>query len=1088
MKPLSRRLGALLLPLLLAACGGGGGDTSAPPPAAAASDIGVAGGALEGPSGSRVVVPAGALAASTRIGIEQTASGAPPLPVGITAFGPVFALTPHGTRFAAAVTVTLPFDPATVPAGTAPVLYKTNDTQTAWDVVSGAVVSGNRVSAAITGFSYAVVATPPVVLSNIVREWFFDEFYATKIGKHVHDADNVLSGFHELQASHDWGPLFYSSPRLQSLEGQNAVGKVFSNETGHTYWVSGVAPRATAENNFATGAETKLVQTQYWTKMSPDATLRYVLTQVLLEAASDESRDPRPCTAGELWRPTWCLQSNAAQVQFELLAVSTSRHKQLVDLGMTATLSGWQGHFELSVDRTMSSTPIANHTNFDYSSDLYADGGRHSIARLAAPIRIDIPLDHVAVGETFYVKSIVAAYVRNDMQGESYYAAFLRDPLSVDGAEIVAVGLAPAAAPGGTPVDPPADPLPACAEGPDPAAGTLQFTTGAFNGIETGRAPVFVSRTGGSKGAVSVLFATRDGSATADVDYSPVSGTVLFGDGEDGTRVVYVPITPDALAEADETVNLALSDARGCAAVGARSTAVLTIVDDDAHPASFTIGGTVSGLVGSGLVLHDQGGGDTVTVGNGTFTLPTARPDGAPYDLRVQTQPSAPLQSCSVAQGVGTIAGADVSNITVDCAAPLPNGTLDATFGSGGKVATNIAFAPNVAGAAIGMALQDDGRILLVGGLKLLRVNPDGTPDLTFGTSGVVNVPFNGSLFDLAQAVAVQADGKIVVAGAMSVGGQDDFALARFNVDGTLDASFGNGGLVTTDFSGSTDRVRRLVIQSDGKIIAAGFATIGPLATANADFAAARYNTNGGLDTGFGAAGRVRDEVLGRVDWAQGVAIQADGKIVLAGRAGVDGGTDPDVGLVRYHGDTDGNGSVTQAPGWRDESFGLPQTGIVSSNLGLLGGWEEATDLVVLADGSLLVACQVRLVGAAYNFGLARFGTVNDIGGVLLGGGFTDISGQSDRPRSMALQADGKVVVVGQSGSSSTNPNMAIVRYTSDLRPDTSFGAGGIVTLDFFGAIDGAEAVAVQADGRIVVGGFARNGGTTVFALARLLP
>ena len=126
------------------------------------------------------------------------------------------------------------------------------------------------------------------------------------------------------------------------------------------------------------------------------------------------------------------------------------------------------------------------------------------------------------------------------------------------------------------------------------------------------------------------------------------------------------------------------------------------------------------------------------------------------------------------------------------------------------------------------MALQSDEKILLVGGLKLLRLNVDGTMDTTFGTAGVVNVVFDNGVLDTAMDVAVQADGKIVVAGTGStstvVVGSDNFALTRFNPDGSLDTTFGNGGHVTTDFFGSTDQVRRMGLQPDGKILVVGFA------------------------------------------------------------------------------------------------------------------------------------------------------------------------------------------------------------------------------------------------------------------------
>jgi len=140
----------------LGACGGGGGDDPAPP--AVTSGIGPAGGTVSGPSGAQVVVPPGALAATTAIGVAQSSAGAPALPAGLPTFGAVFAFTPHGTTFAVPVTITVPFDPASVPAGALPTVYKTDATQTSWQPVPGGTLNGSTLSVQVTGFSYAAVA------------------------------------------------------------------------------------------------------------------------------------------------------------------------------------------------------------------------------------------------------------------------------------------------------------------------------------------------------------------------------------------------------------------------------------------------------------------------------------------------------------------------------------------------------------------------------------------------------------------------------------------------------------------------------------------------------------------------------------------------------------------------------------------------------------------------------------------------------------------------------------------------------------------------------------------------------------------
>lgn len=153
MKRLVGVLAALLGAALITGCGGGG--DAAPPPM-----VGAAGGTVSGPAGAQVVVPAGALAQPTAVAVTQSASGAPTLPGGLVTLGAVFAFTPHGTNFALPATVTVPFDPAAVPAGRTPTLFKT-DAAGAWQPVAGASVNAGSISAPVSSFSWAVVGLLP---------------------------------------------------------------------------------------------------------------------------------------------------------------------------------------------------------------------------------------------------------------------------------------------------------------------------------------------------------------------------------------------------------------------------------------------------------------------------------------------------------------------------------------------------------------------------------------------------------------------------------------------------------------------------------------------------------------------------------------------------------------------------------------------------------------------------------------------------------------------------------------------------------------------------------------------------------------
>jgi uncharacterized delta-60 repeat protein len=248
-------------------------------------------------------------------------------------------------------------------------------------------------------------------------------------------------------------------------------------------------------------------------------------------------------------------------------------------------------------------------------------------------------------------------------------------------------------------------------------------------------------------------------------------------------------------------------------------------------------------------------------------------------------------------------------------------------FSGDGKATT--LFFPLDNASASDVVIQPDGKFVVVGtawceelffeggwcrheedsrDIALARYNADGIPDPSFGTGGKITSGITG-IDDVASAVALQVDGKIVVAGAMYAG-NGDFFLLRYNADGTPDSTFGVGGQVRTDFGfGKPDSVHDLAIQGDGKIVAAG-----RTGGSAGGFALARYNPDGTLDTTFDEDGKVRTDFTKQLDVAYGVAIQATGKIVAAGRASVDGGR---FALARYNTDGtldtsfSGNGKVT---------------------------------------------------------------------------------------------------------------------------------------------------------------------------------
>jgi len=401
-------------------------------------------------------------------------------------------------------------------------------------------------------------------------------------------------------------------------------------------------------------------------------------------------------------------------------------------------------------------------------------------------------------------------------------------------------------------------------------------------------------------------------------------------------------------------------------------------------------------------------------------------------------------------------------------------GDLDPSFGSGGTVISDFGgFSAN------SLALQPDGKIVVAGSFgfdfALARYNADGRLDAGFGSGGKVTTDFGD--WDGAHAVAIQADGKIVVAGSSGFFVHTDIAMARYNPDGSLDPTFGSGGKVTTVF-GTSSNAHALALQADGKIVIRGVVEFAPPPTVPPTLcfgpcsgpsfpALLRYNPDGSLDPTFGSGGKVTTEFVGVAGAGPAsLALQPDGKIVAAGV-----GADPSrhfFALARYNPD-----------GRLDGTFG--SGGKVTTDF---GGEDGAYAVGIQADGKIVVAGLSQPGGGGRNFALARYNPDGHLDGTFgTGGKVTTDFGGLDMATSLALQPDGKIVAAGSStvvGGS----NFALARYNPDGHLDGTFGSGGKVTTDF-GDWDRAHAVAIQADGKIVVVG--KTGGiyTTDSALAR---
>jgi len=386
-------------------------------------------------------------------------------------------------------------------------------------------------------------------------------------------------------------------------------------------------------------------------------------------------------------------------------------------------------------------------------------------------------------------------------------------------------------------------------------------------------------------------------------------------------------------------------------------------------------------------------------------------------------------------------------------------GTLDPAFGKGGIFSVSTATFQT----ATSVALQSDGKILVAGTINnlpgVLRLNSNGTPDTGFGTGGAATSSFNNNASgDVAVGVVVQTDGKIVIAAsdAFADNGNLGFLLARFNTNGSPDTTFGNGGtVVTSPFNQFLFSPTVIVLQPDGMIVVAGSGVM------------ARYQTNGQLDPTFGTDG-ITTLTLQSVT---AIALQAGKILIASGGAPFLLGSPTTGAIARYN----SNGSLDTTFGSSGQAACLPSgTAIVV----------QSTGKIVVAGSAVsrLVAPTKNLVG----FGLTRFNPNSSLDATF-GTHGTAITAFTTEPvavaNALAQQANGDIVAAGATGTSNfTNPVsvFALARYSATGRLDPTFGSGGRVTTAPDSGLAAIAAMAVQSDGKIVVVGSA--GATVIVA------
>ncbi|MCE5211031.1 MAG: Ig-like domain-containing protein [Deltaproteobacteria bacterium] len=401
-----------------------------------------------------------------------------------------------------------------------------------------------------------------------------------------------------------------------------------------------------------------------------------------------------------------------------------------------------------------------------------------------------------------------------------------------------------------------------------------------------------------------------------------------------------------------------------------------------------------------------------------------------------------------------------------------PPGSLDTTFGTDGIVTTPVGSGDDIANA---LGIQSDGKIVVAGtayngsdyDFAAVRYNSDGSRDSTFDTDGIVTTPI-GSSDDSANALGIQSDGKIVIAGSTYNGSDYDFAVVRYNSNGTLDTTFGTGGIVTTPIGSSDDSAYALGIQSDGKIVVAGYTYNG----SDYDFAVVRYNSDGSLDSTFDTDGIVTTLIGSTYDLPNALGIQSDGKIVVAGSTF--NGSNDDFAVVRYY----SNGTL-------DATFGTG--GIVTTSIGSSDDIAHALG-IQQSDGKIVIAGST-FNGSKYNFAVVRCNSNGTLDTTFGTGGIvtTSIGSSDDIAYALSIQSDGKIVAAGYTYNGS-DYDFAIARYNLNGTLDTTFGTGGTVTTPIGSGDDMAYALGIQSDGKIVAAGSTYYGSINNFAVVRYWP
>ena len=389
-------------------------------------------------------------------------------------------------------------------------------------------------------------------------------------------------------------------------------------------------------------------------------------------------------------------------------------------------------------------------------------------------------------------------------------------------------------------------------------------------------------------------------------------------------------------------------------------------------------------------------------------------------------------------------------------------GQLDTSFDTDGIVSAQIGTSTD---NLEDIAIDNNGKLVLVGTfinaltrseIFVARYNTNGSLDATFDTDGIKTIPIGG-LDDRAYAVEVQSDGKIVIAGKSYDGSYFDLCLLRLLDDGSFDTDFSTDGVLTDGamYGGNMDfNVTDMTMQNDGKIVVVGYQLNTVLTTPVKEFVAYRYTSVGALDTSFDNDGKKNITFASRNSEPQVVKLQSDGKIIIAGYS-YDSSNDYDFALTRL-----------TTSGGLDGSFG--SSGKVLTAIG--NTWDAIWDMDIYDDDKIIVAGNSYFTASKYDITLVRY-TANgaldtsfDTDGIVTTN-FDGVNNYNEGATGVRILVNSKIVVSG-----TANSDLTLVRYNDNGSLDNTFDSDGIVTS---GGVDqeNGKALVVQEDGKMVVAG-----------------